>query len=190
MNTLFDLIPLNINPFMVSRLDSNLDSVLLLEVLYRFYYSDSDDEGYIHYTRNKLMEFTGLSENQIKKAETFLKKKKILKTKLEKGMRFYWLDTEKYSELLGYPIYSGLVRKLTHNSKASYLLLFIHEYYNIIGDEIPFEIPSMNLETLSGLEKNAQIYARDTLLSFGLLKYEKKKNTKKYFLNYENINKL
>ena len=175
---------------MVSKLASNLDSILLLEALHRFYYSSSDDEGFIHYTRNKLIEFTGLSENQIKKAETFLKKKKLLKTKFEKGMRFYWLDTVKYSELLGYPVYAGFIKKLNHNSKASYLLLFIFEYYNNIGDEIPFEIPSMNLEMLSGLNKNAQIYARDTLLSFGLLKYDKQKDSKKYFLNFKNIDKL
>lgn len=189
MNSLFDLLPFKISPFYISRLDSNMDAALLLEALHR-YYSDPDDEGYIHYTRDKLMEFTGLSENQVKKAETFLKKKKILKTKIEKGMRLYRLDSEKYSELVGYSVYSGLVRKLNHNSKASYLFSFIHEYYNFIGDEIPFEIPSKNLEMLSGLDKNAQSYARDTLLSFDLLKYEKSKNTKKYFLNYEKINKL
>jgi hypothetical protein len=190
MNSLFDLLPFKISPFYISRLDCNIDAALLLEAINQFYYSDSDNEGYIHYTRNKLMEFTGLSENQIRKSETFLKKKKILEIKIGKGLRLYRIDSQKYSELLGYPVYSSLVRKLNHNSKASYLLFFMQNYYNFIGDEITFEIPSEKLEMLSGLDKNAQIYARDTLLSYDLLKYEKSRDPQKYHLNFENIYKL
>jgi len=190
MKSIFDLLPININPFFLSRLNSNVDAALLLEVLNRDFYSDSNNEGYIHYTRKKLMEKTGLSENKLKKAAAFLKKKKFLKIKIEKGFRLYFVNQEKYSELLGYKIYPSLIRKLKNNSKATYLLKFILDYYNFIGDEISLEIPSSTLEILSGLDKNSQIYARDTLLGLGYLKYEQDSKTKNYFLVFDEINKL
>lgn len=183
---LFDIFPNVLNPIIVSRLDSNVEAAILSVCLNRWANESADEDGWIHFTRKQLCELTGLTENKIKVSERFLKNRDIIKTKISNGARFYKVDFTKVQDVSGYRLKPTFLEKLDNNAKATLLFVFYLEFNQDNRVELCEKIPSKQIELATGMDKNSQIYARDSLLGMNYLRCVSKKD----LLYKLNIDKL
>lgn len=186
MKNFYDLFPNVINPIIVSRLESNVEAAILITYIQECSQTDSDHEGWIFFQKNQLQEFTGLSKSKIEECISYLKKKLLVETKPFKGSRLYKINYLKYREIAGYNFKPSLLVKLKNNAKAALLLEIYLELNKWNGCEFIAEIPSATMTLLSGMDKESQIYAKNSLLNKNYLtQFEKNKNT--YKLNGEEL---
>ncbi len=190
MINLFDFIPNIINPYMIKKLASNVEAAILLECIKSISSDSSDENGKTFIQLNQLQKMTGLSENKIKNSERFLKKKNLIITKIENRIKYYKLNYSEYLTVKGIAIKPTLVGKLNHNAKAALLLTFYVDYNNSQGISLISAIPSREIEYLTGLDRKSQIYARDSLLSYQLIKTLQCEKESQYVLNVDEYNRF
>ncbi|MEX0596600.1 MAG: hypothetical protein WD512_08870 [Candidatus Paceibacterota bacterium] len=184
--SLFDISPQVLNPILVSRLDGNVEASILLRCLERWCRDKADESGWANFTRSELQELTGLTENKIKVSVRLLKRKEILQTKVKKGIRFYKIDSIKIEKLSGFQLRPTILKKLDNNAKAALLLVYYLEFNQDNKISLFAEIPSKVIEIATGMDENAQIYARDSLLGMNLLR-RLSENEYSYVLNIEQL---
>lgn len=180
------LFPIYLNPFLISRLDGNVEASILLFWLKRLMKDKSDNDGWAFITRDELCELTGLSESKVQVSERFLKKRTILETKMRKGNRFYKIDSSILPELSGYRVRASLIKLLGNNAKAAFLLTYFLEFNERKKIPLFAEIPSKDIEFLTGLTENSQIFARDSLIGLNFLQRLDKKGNN-YVLNPDEL---
>lgn len=184
--SLFDIFPHVLNPILVSRLDGNVEASILLRCLERWCRDKADESDWANFTLSELQELTGLTENKIKVSVRILKKKEVLQTKVKKGIRFYKIDSIKIENLSGFKLRTTLLKKLDNNAKAALLLVYYLEFNEDNKTSLFAEIPSKLIEIATGMDENAQIYARDSLLGMNLLR-RFTENEYSYVLNIEQL---
>jgi len=178
-----------LNPIYISNLESNLEAALILQLLFNIEI-ENEIEDFVIISRMEIGKYTGLSDYQVKKGETYLKNNNFIEIEIVNKVRHYKIDYQKYNSVNGISPGLFFIKKLKNNPEAALLLKSFIDNDNKFDNNLRYEIPSTAISLSTGLDRKSQIYARDTLLGFKLLDTENKNDIKLYSINQKNLNKF